>query len=254
MVTVLSSARTGKFVLFSYMGNVAVGFDLATADVVTAPEFICSAVTDLNSFTDEELRMLATIIPAHKVITKGTLAITAKARSGKDYAADWLGNYFSGVIISPLAEPIYEMSRVLMGNRSGKNRETLIMIGQGLREQDPHVWVKAWLRKAISVATHNPSVKHFICQDLRQPNEYAFFSGLGATILRVSVDEKARLAKIKETDGESALNTKLLNDETESHTDKFEVDYVIKNDYDKNNYEAAISTFAKEVLVAQKGW
>lgn len=230
-----------------------IGYNLTTmrVDEFRPKGYVVSAC--LSDLTDTEQLALAEIIPARRALAKYTVAITAKARSGKDHTANIIhGEYHSSSVIRAFAEPIREIAFAIYGDVKGKNREALIMIGQGLRKEDPNIWIKVWLRRNIDAYRRGNKFR-FICQDLRQPNEYQFFRNLGATIVGIETDPEKRLAKIAELDGTDNLNDKLLKDETERNAGAYEVDYVLVNNYD-DSFDLHIKDFIKEVLVEQKGW
>ncbi|ALA07207.1 hypothetical protein SECTIM467_83 [Brevibacillus phage SecTim467] len=230
-----------------------VGYNLTTLQVGEYQQTAPMLSVDLSEIPEDEQLVVGTMIAVRNALAKGTVAITAKARSGKDHIADVIRMQFlTSSIIRPLAEPIYEIARAISGGVKGKNRELLIMVGQGLREKDPNIWIKTWLRRNIESFLKGRTEK-FICQDLRQPNEYSFFRNLGATIVGISPDEEKRLAKIAELDGYADLNEKLLKDETERNAGTYEVDYVLVNNYD-DKFDSDIRRFIGEVLVAKKGW
>lgn len=230
-----------------------IGYNLTTGRVDEYTPQTPFLPVDLHHIPDEEQVRLATMICARRTLAKGTVAVTARARAGKDHTAAAIKDFFGNdCIIKPLAEPIYEIDKTINGHVKGKNRESLIMIGQGLREKDPNIWIKVWLRRCIEAYTKS-HVNKFVCQDLRQPNEYQFFRNLGAVIVGIKVDEEKRLAKIAQVDGKQDLNDKLLNDETERNAGTYECDYVLVNNYDEG-FDNEIKKFIASVLVAKKGW
>jgi hypothetical protein len=232
-----------------------IGYNLTTRRVDDFKQTAPMLTVGLEELPEDEQDLLSRLIPARLALSKGTVAITAKARSGKDSMAKIIKRFFpSSSIIRALAEPIYEIDRAINGDVEGKNRESLIMIGQGLREKDPNIWIKVWLRRCLNTYFDSRQAKtKFICQDLRQPNEYQFFRNLGATIVSIKADEEKRLQKIAELDGKKDLNDKLLKDETEQNAGTYEVDYTVVNNYDDKFY-VDVEKFVDSVLVAQKGW
>jgi hypothetical protein len=206
----------------------------------------------LSDLSASEQSVLCRVLPARVALSQGTVAITAKARSGKDHTANIIKSNFPKSIIRALAEPIREVAHSISGEVKGKNREMLIMVGQGLREKDPNIWIKVWLRRNIEAFLVRGKNK-FICQDLRQPNEFDFYKNLGATIVGIQTDEDKRLDKIAELDGKANLNATLLKDETERNAGSYDVDYVLVNNYDEQ-FDTDIKEFIENVLVAKKGW
>lgn len=213
-----------------------VGVDLATGKIDHVGTY--STSVSFDSLTKDQKLILSDHIKFYDILSKRVLAISGKARSGKDTLAKKVGESAYTNLVVALGDPIKEIARTLYGSYTGKNRDALIMIGQGLREKDPHIWVKTWLRKAISeiqTAIENDflGVPSFTVSDVRQPNEFTFFKSLGATTVRIDSNEERRLELIEELDGSEGLDDKLLNDETELHINSFPAEFILFNEYDK---------------------
>lgn len=209
-----------------------IGVDLETGKVSTI-----ESGTEVYRFSDlskSQLENFSHFFSIYNRMSRGIVTLSGKARSGKDTLADYL------VENSPedkdysktaLGNPIKEICTVLYGNSAKKNREALIMIGQGLRAKEPHIWILTWLRHAIESFAYEESSK-LVVTDVRQPNEFSFFKSLGALTVRIDADEVKRREMLTKVDGESALDDALLNDETESHVSTFDTDIVLFNTYD----------------------
>jgi hypothetical protein len=209
-----------------------IGVNLKTNEVVTISPYSVEVAFPFSSHLNyTEIENLGHHLTVWSKLRKRVLAISGKARSGKDTTAKEVAKHFNSCIITPLADPIYKIERIVYGTKQGKNRKGLILIGQGLRGKDPHIWIKVWLRNAIEELTYYPHTS-FIVNDVRQPNEFKFFDSIEALTVKVVADEEKRLEKIRSLDGEQNLTDELLNDETESHIDKFKTDIVIENNYD----------------------
>jgi hypothetical protein len=215
-----------------YMEESHIGINLDTGKVDEIKNNYADTVyfTDL---TDSQQLVLAEAIPLRQHLAKKALTVSAAARSGKDTLAEMVTSKFAGVSVIAMADPIRAIDRVISGVVEGKNRESLIMIGQGLRKEDANIWLKVWLRNAIEIVRddweHKKSASKFICQDVRQPNEKTFFQSLGALSIKIVADEEKRVAKIIELDGNADM--KLMKDETESHVGGFTSDIEVNNDY-----------------------
>ncbi|QNR70391.1 hypothetical protein IAQ67_28980 (plasmid) [Paenibacillus peoriae] len=203
-----------------------------------------------EDLTDEQQLVLSQHIPIRHAFSTGIMTISALARSGKDMLADSVCRKTFADRRS-LADPIREIASITLGEVEGKNRESLILIGQGLRREDPNIWIKVWLRREIE-ATKEHGTFCTVVPDVRQPNEFTFFKSLGALTVKIETDEKKRLDKIREVDGETALNEKLLNDETESHVEGFETDLTIFNDYDEHFIEDIDNSVVH--ALKERGW
>lgn len=251
--------KTTLLVFGSIEGNVKefenkrhIGVNLDTGEVdsvVYAYEINISR--DLNQI---QLENLAKYLPALLILQKGVLAITAKARSGKDYLAAQVIDKFAA-IHQALGAPIKEASAIIFGKpKKGKNREKLVKLGQTARKWiDSDIWIKAWLRIVLD-EYFEKGAKYFVVPDVRQPNELQFFKSLGATIVKITADEEKRLAKIAELDGASDLNDELLKDETEMHVDTFtDVDITLFNNYDEQ-FKRDINVEVVGHLAESRGW
>lgn len=235
-----------------------IGYNLSTCTVDEFKPISPVVSACLSALSTSEQLKLAELIPVRNALAAHTVAITAKARSGKDYVAEIIHRSFRySSVVRALAEPIYEIDRSISGKVEGKNREMLILIGQGLREKDPNIWIKVWLRRNIEAYLKSQGTiakaNQFICQDLRQPNEYQFFKNLGAVVVGIDTADEARLNRIAELDGESSLNDTLLKDETERNAGTYDADYVLVNDYTPE-FDSKVQEFISDVLVDKKGW
>lgn len=215
-----------------------IGVNLDTGKVDQIEEFTLE-VTQLNELSVEQSANYGHFYliwdkMTDNSVTHPVVTISGKARSGKDTLAEELKS--SGYRRTALGDAIRSVRNVLFGKSDKKNRDELIMIGQGLRTEDPNIWVKVWLRKALEEFAYDPDTK-LVVTDVRQPNEFSFFKSLGAYTVRIQANEEKRLETIATNDGKQDLNEKLLNDETELHTDAFDTDLVLVNNYDKTFYE-----------------
>lgn len=221
-----------------------VGVDLATGKVEEVHEF-STEIHRFDDLTPEQLENFSYFYTIYRQMSnKGVIAISGKARSGKDTLADKIIDSSYNVTKSALGDPIKEIYRTLYGETVRKDRHKLILIGQGLREKDPHIWIKVWLRKAIDDFSYQEDIR-IVVPDVRQPNEFSFFQSLGAQTVLIKANEEKRREIIRKVDGEQALDEKLLNDETELHVDTFNADFVIFNNYDEKYEEEMIDVIER---------
>lgn len=215
-----------------------IGIDLETGKVEQVREFSHEVYkfSELNPTQLENFSHFYSIY--RRMSNKGVIAISGKARSGKDTLADKIIESSNNVLKAALADPIKEIYRVLYGETGWKDRHKLILIGQGLRAIDPHIWIKVWLRKTVNFFAHQDNVR-IIVPDVRQPNEFSFFQSLGAQTVLIKANEEKRREILRKLDGERALDEKLLNDSTELHVDTFDADFILFNNYDEE-YEKEV--------------
>ena len=221
-----------------------IGIDLETGKVEQVYEFSHEVYkfSELNPTQLENFSHFYSIY--RRMSNKGVIAISGKARSGKDTLADKIIESGYNVRKAALGDPIKDIYRTLYGEMVWKDRLKLILIGQGLREKDPHIWVKVWLRKAVDCFAYHENVR-IVVPDVRQPNEFSFFQSLGAQTVLIKADEEKRREILRKVDGEKALDEKLLNDETELHVDTFDADFIIFNNYDEKYEEEMIEVIER---------
>ncbi|WP_303982836.1 hypothetical protein [Niallia circulans] len=260
-----------KFYVFSTVNHegltYGIGADLNMEDVVTfAFTSFVKELTVVDDFEFEELHALGTLRGIRKRMSK-SLGIVGKSRSGKGtLLTHLLKNKYTGgvqkvdkgvpnrhqisttsgevlreVAHIDLAEPIQACVEVIYGKSVKKDRNSLIFIGQSLRERDEFVWAKAWLKSAIEECS---SITMFAVTDIRQPSDLAFFTGLGFTTVKVIADETKRTEVIERVDGADTLH--LMKDETESFVDDMSTDFEVFNDYSDFNY---LDVHAPEALL-----
>lgn len=172
------------------------------------------------------------------------LALTGKARSGKDAIAEYLvANYrFKRFAFG---DGIREVCRQLYPEQfegRAKPRALLQGVGQSLRAFDEDVWVKRTLYE-ISWSWPHGSV---VISDLRQPNEYDALIRKGFVIIRVTAPEDLRIQRMLAVG--DAFNSDDLTHDTESYVDSFEVDYEIINDGTLGELHTQVDEFMAELL------
>lgn len=213
-----------------------IGVNLLTSEVETVSAYATEVRQPLAVLDKEMLKTLQKHIDYWLKLKQQTLVITGKARSGKDTIASEICATTFGCITHSLGTPIKEIHRILYGTKKGKDRKNLIKIGQRERQNDTHIWIKVWLRRAIDeIKTYGNT--YFVVADVRQPNEYSFFKSMGIPVIKVVADEEKRLEKIRELDGEEGLEEDLLNDETETYIGTFDADVTLVNNYDDKLFQ-----------------
>jgi dephospho-CoA kinase len=133
------------------------------------------------------------------------IAFTSWAGAGKTKAAEYLRLYYDCELVS-FADGIKFVDRYLFGSGK-KSRSRLQATGQFFRQIDKNIWINRLL-ETISDS------EQWVCDDLRQLNEYHALVENGFYIIRVVSDEDIRIKRLIERDG--SCDTSLLYNESES--------------------------------------
>lgn len=106
----------------------------------------------------------------------------------------------------------------------GKDRKGYQEHGQKKRAENPRVWIEMLEPKLqqLRALGHN-----IVITDVRQPNEVEHIRSMGGYLIRVSVDDEIRLARMN-AKGDKFTKADLFH-ETEMYIDTFDVDYEITN-------------------------
>lgn len=243
---------TAKLVTWSdeFPDTYQIGINLDTGKVDDIKSEYVS-VLGFHELNEVQQTNLGLYIPIYHKLKRNVMTVSAKARAGKDTLAKEILERCKGVGLVALGDAIKDVRNLLFGVPENKDRPSLIMIGQGLRKEDPNIWIKVWLTRVINLIRKGKLDK-VICQDVRQPNEFTFFTSLGALTVKIEADEAKRLEKIRELDGEEMLDEKLLNDETETHVDGFDANVTVFNNYDEQFAKHVVSKVLPELL--ERGW
>lgn len=129
---------------------------------------------------------------------------------------------------------VYLLEEVHNKKLQGKQRENLQLLGNGMRELDPFVWIKAlWCQ------IQKDDIEKFVVTDCRFINEFNEFNKCCVSIF-VDCTHSNRLERLKERD--TFVNDKLLSDISETELDslKDKCDYVINNNGDLVNLKKQV--------------
>jgi dephospho-CoA kinase len=153
--------------------------------------------------------------------TPAKIALTGKARAGKDRVADYLRLRYDFTPLA-LADSLKAVAGTLYPElfANVKPRALLQTLGEHLCEYDAHVFINEALRRANGL-------NRVVITDLRKPTEYESLKAAGFTVIRVSAPDEIRLARAK-ADGEVFDEADFAHS-TEAHVDGFAVDFEIDN-------------------------
>ncbi|MBC9785928.1 hypothetical protein H1S01_15690 [Heliobacterium chlorum] len=172
------------------------------------------------------------------------IALTGRMRSGKDLIADYLIEKH-GFKRFAFGDGVRMVSRILYPQieiEGGKHRSLYQDVGQSLRRNDPDVWVRYLLRQMVSETNPTDSI---VISDLRQPNEYAALVTEGFTIVRVNSTEDNRTARMKALG--DVFTAEDVNHETESHIERYVVDFEITNNSNRRRLFEQVETVLSNI-------
>lgn len=166
------------------------------------------------------------------------IAITGKARSGKDALAKYLIKKY-GYTRYAFADELKHYFHEILGDTNEKPREGYIWFGQTMRERDPYVWINKLFEK---VGRENPA--KIVITDCRQPNEFERLRKEGFLIIRITSYLETRVKRM-EQEGDK-FSKKDLTHETETHLDQFPVHFEL---YNNGSIEDLYENFEKVISV-----
>jgi len=159
------------------------------------------------------------------------IAIAGKMGSGKSYLSDYIIHNYKFERTS-FAKKVKELA-VELFNMKNKNRALLINFATKMRSIDENVWINAMMKDS-------KSFYNIVLDDLRLSNEYETLKNEGWFLIKVKVDEKIRLNRLKMKYGDEFLNhikfsdSITENDVANYNDDKFDL---VLDSYDNNCYE-----------------
>lgn len=157
------------------------------------------------------------------------IAISGKARSGKDTAGDMLVARAGYVRVS-FAAPLYELVSLIYetaGVPAVKNARLMQLIGSEMRAVDKDVWVNIARNKIHQLKSKGVPV---VVTDVRYPNELNMLRDEGFSCIRVT-----RANRPIDRDP---------NHESETALDDADIDIVITNDGTVDEYLAKVAAAA----------
>lgn len=170
------------------------------------------------------------------------IALTGKARAGKDTVASYLVERY-GYYRAAFADDMKAFAREIFPWRFAhgrKDREFLQSFGQKMREIDPDVWIR---RLFIGL---DPLMDHGVVPvitDLRMPNEYTACRERGFIIIRVDADDDVRRKRMIACG--DAFRDEDLHHETERFVEGLDVDFVVENNGDIESLKAKVDEVVK---------
>ncbi|WP_188068998.1 hypothetical protein [Brevibacillus brevis] len=179
------------------------------------------------------------------------IALTARARAGKDAAAAHLTQQY-GFVRFAFGDGIRKVCSELFPERFANDRKPRALlqgVGQAMRVFDPDVWVNATMRDIRTLLYFTPYYKDFdniVITDLRQPNEISRLRAEGFVVIRVKCDEATRRQRM--LDAGDTFDERDLTHETELHSDGFAVDYEIVNNGSLAELHAKVDAVMAEIM------
>lgn len=141
------------------------------------------------------------------------IAISGKMRSGKDTVAGHLVTKHGFVRMS-FADKLKKVAEDLFGvEENVKNRALLQTLGRRMCQVDEAVWLKY-------VIDRIPLYRSVVIPDLRFPNEFYALKGLGFGLVRIGIDAKTQLKRLRATElGSGDPDPSALEDASETALD-----------------------------------
>ena len=159
------------------------------------------------------------------------IAIAGKMCSGKTTLCNHIIKKYPHHIKKSIAGKVKEIATEMFGMKE-KDRKLLQTIGTQFREIDNDVWIKYLI---------NQNLDNVIIDDLRYENE--------AKLLRLNINEKLQIERIKNTYTNWDQHIKNINHESELEIDKIDkyIDLDIESSYDSSRLILSIfNTLVKE--------
>lgn len=148
------------------------------------------------------------------------IAITGKMCSGKSTAAKYLEEKYNFKIHS-FGEPVKKYAALIFKDTT-KNRPIIQDFAQKVKEIDENVWVNYLLRNIDK----NDNI---VIDDLRFPNEYDALYKLGATIIKIDIDDAFQICRLKHTYPDNyTCHISRRNNISEMYIDQIKSDYVFQ--------------------------
>lgn len=163
--------------------------------------------------------------------------VSGKMGSGKSAFAKYLVDN-ERAEVRRFADPVYQIARDVFGMIK-KDRNLLQGIGAKMREIDPEVYAKAFVRRV-----RYGDDRLVVADDLRFPNEFDMAKrvfGSDVVTVRITADHAKRLAKLEELYGE--VTPEQLNDVSETALDG----YVMQGRFDVSAFNSYETGFFEEV-------
>lgn len=148
-------------------------------------------------------------------------ALAGKARSGKDYTASLIKDYYKDKKVLIYSNTYYLKKYVSKiygwdGNDETKPRETLQLLGKKVKEKYPNILIDR-MEEDIKLLSNYCDI--LIVTGVRLENEIKFLKKAGAILI-----------KMERPDVENNLSKKEKQDVTETDVDKYhDYDYIVEN-------------------------
>jgi dephospho-CoA kinase len=172
------------------------------------------------------------------------IALTGKARAGKDTVAEYLVERY-GYSRFAFADDIKRIAKDIFPWRFAdgkKDRELLQQFGQNMRKIDPDVWVRRLFLKLDLLMAHGVIP---VITDLRMPNEYAACREWGFVIIRIDADDEIRRKRMIECG--DVFRNENINHKTERFVEGFDVDFRVENNGDIESLYEQVDEIMKKI-------
>lgn len=112
------------------------------------------------------------------------LAFGHKARQGKSWSCNYLARHLPGrSVVLGFADGLKSYARIAHGMGREKDAPLLQKLGEGMRGEDPEIWLRVW---EGSLGDAGGDIDWVLVPDLRYRNEATFLLARGAILTKVT--------------------------------------------------------------------
>jgi dephospho-CoA kinase len=164
-------------------------------------------------------------------------ALMAKARAGKDTAADYMVQKYNFKKFA-FGTRLKEYAHRFYGKPEGKDRGLYQWFGQACRKVDENIWVKTAVADINRYLKETENPMNIVITDLRQPNERLFSYDNDFLTVKVECPDSIRIERMKAAG--DLFSPDMLKHETERFIDVLTYDYLVTNEGTKEELHAQI--------------
>jgi dephospho-CoA kinase len=166
-------------------------------------------------------------------------ALMAKARAGKDTAADYMVQKYNFKKFA-FGARLKEYAHRFYGKPEGKDRGLYQWFGQACRKVDENIWVKLMTADINRYLKEEENPLNIVVTDLRQPNERLWAYDNEVLTIKIDCLDEVRVQRMKEAG--DIFKPEMLTHETERWIDILLYDVFFVNDGTKEELYTQIDS------------